>query len=140
VCGVVSTNGNGAGSGDCEDAEREGCRYPTDISADAREQSYAPTVTAVSWSWRELPVLEAILRLGRLDQIATLETIAAEAILHLDDVRDGVVGLVDDGYLETLEITTDGGARTTVVSPGPGLRSILHSPRRLGSLPRAPAP
>ena len=137
---MVSTNGNGAGSGGCEDVEREGCRYPTEISADAPEESYAPAVTAVSWSWRELPVLEAVLRLERLDQIATPETIAAEAILHLDDVRDGVVCLVDDGYLETLEITTDAGARTTIVSPGPGLRSILHSPRRRASLPRAPAP
>jgi hypothetical protein len=137
---VVSTNGNGAGSGGCEDVEREGCSYPTDISADAPEGSYAPTVTAVSWLWRELPVLEAVLRLERLDQIATPETIAAEAILHLDDVRDGVIHLVDDGFLETLEITTDAGVRTTIVSSGPETRSILHSRQRRGSLPRAPAP
>jgi hypothetical protein len=93
-------------------------------------------VTAVSWSWRELPVLEAVLRLERLDQIATPEGIAAEAILHLDDVRAGIECLVGDGYLETLEITTDAGARTTIVSRGPGLRSILHSARRRGPLPQ----
>ena len=96
-------------------------------------------MTAVSWSWRELPVLEAVLRLERLDQIATPEGIAAEAILHLDDVLDGIACLVEDGYLETLEITSDGGTRTTIVTPGPGLRTILQSARRRGPLPQAGA-
>jgi|tagenome__1003787_1003787.scaffolds.fasta_scaffold17358433_1 hypothetical protein len=93
-------------------------------------------MTAVSWSWRELPVLEAVLRLERLDEIATPERIAAEAILHLDDVRAGIDCLVDDGYLETLDITTAQGAHTTVVAPGPALRSMLQQPRTRGPLPR----
>jgi hypothetical protein len=91
-------------------------------------------VTAVSWSWRELPVLEAVLRLERLDQIATPEAIAAEAILHLDDVLAGIECLVGDGYLETLEIASDAGTRTTIVSPGAGLRTILQPVR--GPLPQ----
>jgi hypothetical protein len=91
-------------------------------------------VTAVSWSWRELPVLEAVLRLERLDQIATPEAIAAEAILHLDDVLAGIACLVDDGYLETLEITSNAGTRTTIVAPGAGLRTVLQPARRRGPL------
>lgn len=93
-------------------------------------------MTAVSWSWRELPVLEAVLRLERLDRIATPEVIAAEAIMHLDDVFDGIACLVEDGYLETLEINSDAGTRTTIVTPGPGLRTIIQSARRRGPLPQ----
>jgi hypothetical protein len=71
-------------------------------------------VAAETWSWREVPVLEAVLRLTRHEQLATPEAIAAEAILHPDDVGDAIRQLVADGFVELLHVDS-----VTVISPAP---------------------
>ena len=72
-------------------------------------------------------MLEAVLRLYRLGEGTTPEDVAAEAILHLDDVRAGIACLVGDGYLDSVAVMADSGAETTIVSPSPGLRRLLQS-------------
>jgi hypothetical protein len=62
-------------------------------------------------------VLEAVLRLARHEQLATPELIAAEAILHPDDVRDAIGQLVDDGFVELLDISSDELGRVIIVAP-----------------------
>ena len=62
-------------------------------------------------SWRDIPVLEAILRLNRSGRIATPENIAAEALLHLGDVYDSIAALIKVGIIEVAassdEVTAD---------------------------------
>jgi hypothetical protein len=83
--------------------------------SDAGAGSYALAVTTPTWSWRELPVLEAVLRMTRRQEYATPEAISAEAILHLGDVDDGIRELVRAGFVETAEVPTDDGGKTTIV-------------------------
>jgi hypothetical protein len=69
--------------------------------SDAREST---------WLWRELPVLEATIRLARAGVEITPERVADEAVLHLDDARLGVDELIRRGFLDRLSVTsTDGG-------------------------------
>jgi hypothetical protein len=72
-------------------------------------------MTTPTWSWREQPVLEAVLRMSRRQEYATPDAIAAEAILHRSDVDDGIHELVRAGYVETAEVPTDDGGKTTIV-------------------------
>lgn len=60
-------------------------------------------------------MLEAVLRMSRRREYATPENIAAEAILHRDDVDDGIHELVRAGFVETAEVPTDDGGKTTIV-------------------------
>jgi hypothetical protein len=76
---------------------------------------YDLRVTTPTWSWREQPVLEAVLRMSRQQVYATPDAIAAEAIMHLGDVDDGIYELVRAGYVETAEVPTDDGGKTTIV-------------------------
>jgi hypothetical protein len=78
-------------------------------------------VAAGTWSWREVPVLEALLRLTRHDELATPETIAAEAILHPDDVTDAIRQLAADGFVELLRVDA-----VTVVSPAPNFATLIR--------------
>jgi len=77
-------------------------------------------------SWRETPVLEAVLRLTRRNELVTPENIAAEAVLHFDDVCDGVAELIRAGYLDILEIVTD--ERTTILSISTAFATLVRSP------------
>jgi hypothetical protein len=83
-------------------------------------------MTERTWSWREMPVLEAVLRLTRRGELVTPENIAAEAILHFDDVCDGVAELIRAGYLDILEIVTD--ESTTILSLSAALTTLVRSP------------
>jgi hypothetical protein len=58
------------------------------------------TVAGIT-TWRDVPVLESILRLDRAQESATPERIAEEAILHLGDVYDSIAHLV---ALEIVEV------------------------------------
>lgn len=92
--------------------------------------SYASGVSAGTWSWRDVPVLEAVLSLGRRDEIATPAAIAAEAILHYDDVSNSIAALVDAGYLDILGVASEELADTTIVTPSAALRGLLQPARR----------
>jgi len=87
--------------------------------------AYASRRVTDTWSWRELPVLEAVLRLGRLDQLATPDAVADEAIMHYGDVADGIARLVEMRFVETLEVASDGAA-LTVIEPTAALRGLLQ--------------
>jgi DNA-binding MarR family transcriptional regulator len=97
-------------------------------------------VTEATWSWREVPVLEAVLRLGRLGETATPASIADEAILHADDVSASISRLVDAGYLDVLDVDTGEHPRTTIVTPSNAFRALVRSARPpANGAPTAPA-
>jgi hypothetical protein len=78
-------------------------------------------------SWREVPVLEAILRLNRTGRIATPERIAEEAILHLGNVYDSVAALVSAGYVEIDEAVSENASDSTIViSLAEPVRALLY--------------
>jgi hypothetical protein len=78
-------------------------------------------------TWRDLPVLEAILRLNRAGRTATPERIAEEAILHLGDVYDSVAALVSSGYVDVDEANPeDASDSTIVISLAEPIRALLY--------------
>ena len=72
-------------------------------------------------SWRDLPALEAILRLNRGGIAATPERIAEEAILHLGDVYDSVAALVSSGFVDVEDVGS-----AIVISPAEPLRALVY--------------
>jgi hypothetical protein len=62
-----------------------------------------------TWLWRELPVLEATIRLARHGVDITPERVADEALLHVDDARLGVDELVRRGFLDRLAVASADG-------------------------------
>jgi hypothetical protein len=50
-------------------------------------------------TWRDVPALEAIVRLTRAGRLPTASAIAEEARLHLGDVYDAIAVLVSRGYI-----------------------------------------
>jgi hypothetical protein len=79
-------------------------------------------------AWRDIAVLETLLRLMRTGRVATPELIADEAILHLGDVYDGVAGLVAAGLVTVSE--PDDRDDGVVVSLSMPLRALVVDSRR----------
>jgi hypothetical protein len=98
--------------------------------------AYASRRVTDTWSWRELPVLEAVLRLGRLERLATPEAIADEAIMHVGDVADGIARLVEMRFVDTLELASNGSV-VRVVEPTAALRGLLQPLARTVEQPSA---
>jgi len=85
-----------------------------------------------------MPVLEAVLRLTRRNELVTPENIAAEAVLHFDDVCDGVAELIRAGYLDILEIVAD--ESTTILSISTAFATLLRTPLTRTGGPRSTLP
>ena len=66
-------------------------------------------------TWRDIPVLESILRIDRHHRVATPETIANEAVLHVGDVYDSVAALIAGGILEIVASPDDASSDTIIV-------------------------
>ncbi len=71
--------------------------------------------------WRDVPVIEATLRLTRTQRTATAQTIADEAVLHLSDVYDSIAHLVAAGYVGVTSLDGDEDAGAVAVSLTPAL-------------------
>lgn len=67
--------------------------------------------TGSTWLWRELPVLEATIRLTRAGTEITTEGVADEAVLHLEDAQLGIDELVRRGFLDRLTLEARDGTR-----------------------------
>jgi hypothetical protein len=83
-------------------------------------------------TWRDVPVLESILRLNRRGQPATPLQIADEAILHVGDVYDSIATLVRAGILEVVPSPDDHSRAAIVVR----LATPLEIIRRFGIMGR----
>ncbi len=81
---------------------------------------YAPIMEPITL-WRDVPVIEAILRLTRTQRVVTPRRIADEAVLHLNDVYDSIAHLVAAGYVAVtaLEGGDDVGAIAISLTPAP---------------------
>jgi hypothetical protein len=80
----------------------------------------------VAATWREIPVLEAILRLNRRRQLATPAQIADEAVLHLGDVYDSIAALVSAGIVNVADSPSEGPSDAIVVTLTGPLESVLR--------------
>jgi hypothetical protein len=83
-------------------------------------------------TWRDVPVLEAILRLDRRGELATPSQIADETILHVGDVYDSIAALVSAGVIEIVNPPSDGADDAIVVR----LAAPLETIRRFGIMGR----
>jgi hypothetical protein len=83
---------------------------------------------AATTTWRDVPVLESILRLNRRGQLATPSHIADEAVLHLGDVYDSIATLVNAGVIEIADAPTHFADNAIVVT----LTAPLEAIRRFG--------
>src|SRR5262245_1404593 len=94
-----------------------------------------------TWLWRELPVLEATIRLARAAVEITPERVADEAVRHVDDARLGVDELVRRGFLDRLAVTNGDGRHVEHVTVnfvvGPVRSAPIAATRRSTSPPGA---
>ena len=81
---------------------------------------------AATTAWRDVPVLEAILRLTRAGRAPTPEVIADEALLHLGDVYDAIALLVSLDYVYIEARNGGDDASEIVVSLSDPLRLLLR--------------
>jgi hypothetical protein len=100
-----------------------------------------PESTSSTWLWRELPVLEATIRLTRAGTEITPEHVADEAVLHLEDAQLGIDELVRRGFLDRLAVTNGHGGEhehlTVAFLVGPVRAEPAATTRRSTSPPGA---